>query len=102
MSLTKLSLGGNIPAQGEFSQWHPGWGRENRLNFFTVYIIVLPEYAYNVSPFTVFSNAVYVYRVFDGEYNGSFFNICDSSFTLQEIYVHVYNPDIWVQPVFWK
>jgi hypothetical protein len=37
MSLTKLSLGGNIPAQGEFSQWHPGWGRENRLNFFTVH-----------------------------------------------------------------
>ncbi len=36
MSLTRLSLGGNIPAQGEFSQWHPGWGRENRLNFFTV------------------------------------------------------------------
>ncbi len=30
MSLTKLSLGGNIPGQGEFSQWHPGWGRENR------------------------------------------------------------------------
>ena len=36
MSLSKLSLGGNIPAQGEFSQLHPGWGRENRLNFFTV------------------------------------------------------------------
>ncbi len=32
MSLTKLSLGGNnliFPAQGEFSQWRPGWGREN-------------------------------------------------------------------------
>ncbi len=34
MSLTKLSLGGNnnnnkiIPAQGEFGQLHPGWGRE--------------------------------------------------------------------------
>jgi hypothetical protein len=41
MSLTKLSLGGNIPAQGEFSQWHPGWGRENRLNFFTVQVLIL-------------------------------------------------------------
>ncbi len=29
MSLTKLSLGEIFPAQGEFSQWHPGWGREN-------------------------------------------------------------------------
>ncbi len=37
MSLTKLSLGGKIPAQGEFSQWHPGWGRENGEPFFTVY-----------------------------------------------------------------
>ncbi len=30
MSLTKLSLGGNIkivPGQGEFGKWHPGWGR---------------------------------------------------------------------------
>jgi hypothetical protein len=33
MSLIKLSLGGNnliIPAQGEFGQCHPDWGRENR------------------------------------------------------------------------
>ncbi len=33
MSRTKLSLGGYnliIPAQGEFGQWNPGWGRENR------------------------------------------------------------------------
>jgi hypothetical protein len=40
MSLTKLSLDGNnltIPGQGEFGQWHPGWGRENRKPFFTVY-----------------------------------------------------------------
>jgi hypothetical protein len=37
MSLTKLSLAGNnlsIPDQGEFGQWHPGWGRENRYPFF--------------------------------------------------------------------
>jgi hypothetical protein len=40
MSLIKLSLDGNnliIPVQGEFGQWHPGWGRENRWPFFTVY-----------------------------------------------------------------
>jgi hypothetical protein len=33
MSRTKLSLAGNnliIPGQGEFSMWHPAWGRENR------------------------------------------------------------------------
>ncbi len=33
MSLTKLSLVGiywNIPDQGEFGKWHPGWGRENK------------------------------------------------------------------------
>ncbi len=39
MSLIKLSLGRNnliIPAQGEFDQWHPGWGRENGKTFFTV------------------------------------------------------------------
>ncbi len=32
MSLIKLFLGGNnlvFPAQREFHQWHPGWGREN-------------------------------------------------------------------------
>ncbi len=32
MSLIKLFLGGNnliFPVQGEFDQWHPGWGREN-------------------------------------------------------------------------
>ncbi len=32
MSLIKLFLGGNnlvFPAQREFDQWHPGWGREN-------------------------------------------------------------------------
>ncbi len=41
MSLTKLSLGGNnklFPGYGEFGKWHPGWGRENRLPFFTVYL----------------------------------------------------------------
>jgi len=26
-----------IPAQGEFGEWHPGWGQETRLPFFTVY-----------------------------------------------------------------
>ncbi len=25
-----------IPAKGEFSKWHPGWGREYRKAFFTV------------------------------------------------------------------
>ncbi len=33
MSLTKLSLAGNIsiiPGQGEFGQWHPAWGLENQ------------------------------------------------------------------------
>jgi hypothetical protein len=37
MSFTKLSLAGNnlsIPAQGEFGQGHPGWGRENRKPYF--------------------------------------------------------------------
>ncbi len=32
MSLTKLSLAGNnliVHGQGEFGQWHPGWGWEN-------------------------------------------------------------------------
>ncbi len=32
MSLTNLSLAGNnliFPGQGEFGQWHSGWGREN-------------------------------------------------------------------------
>ncbi len=36
MSLTKLSLTGKnkiIPGQGEFGQWHPGLGRENRESF---------------------------------------------------------------------
>ncbi len=35
MSLTKLSLTGKnwiIPGQWEFGQWHPGWGRENRID----------------------------------------------------------------------
>ncbi len=27
-----------IPGQGEFDRWHPGWGREKWLTFFTVYI----------------------------------------------------------------
>jgi hypothetical protein len=33
MSLTKLSLAWKnliIPGQGEFGQWHPAWGMENR------------------------------------------------------------------------
>jgi hypothetical protein len=37
MSLTKLSLAGKnsiILGQGEFGQWHPAWGRENRKPFF--------------------------------------------------------------------
>jgi hypothetical protein len=25
-----------IPGQGEFGKWHPGWGREKSLTFFTV------------------------------------------------------------------
>ncbi len=36
MSLTKLSLAGNnwvIPGQGEFGQWHPVRGQENRYPF---------------------------------------------------------------------
>ncbi len=42
MSLTKPSLAGNnliIPVLGEFGKWHPGWGRENREPFFTVYTV---------------------------------------------------------------
>ncbi len=38
MSLTKLSLAGNvliILGQGGFGKWHPGWGREIA-NLFTV------------------------------------------------------------------
>jgi hypothetical protein len=45
MWLTKLSLAGNnkiIPGQGEFGQWHPGRGRENRKPFFTVCCKLLP------------------------------------------------------------
>jgi hypothetical protein len=33
MSLTKLSLAGNIliiPGEGELGKLHPGWGQENR------------------------------------------------------------------------
>ncbi len=40
MSLTKPFLAGNnliIPVLGEFSKWHPGWGRENRELLFTVF-----------------------------------------------------------------
>jgi hypothetical protein len=40
MSLIKLSQGGNnliIPSQGELGKLHPGWGRENRKSFITVY-----------------------------------------------------------------
>ncbi len=36
VSLTKLLLAGNnkiFPGQGEFGQWHPGSGRENRETF---------------------------------------------------------------------
>jgi hypothetical protein len=36
MSLTILSLG-RKPAQEEFGKRHPGWGRECRKQFFTVY-----------------------------------------------------------------
>ncbi len=40
MSPTNLSLAGDnhiITGKGEFGKWHPGWGRENRWPFFTVY-----------------------------------------------------------------
>ncbi len=33
MPLPKLSLGGNnltIPGQGEFGNWHPGWGKTTK------------------------------------------------------------------------
>ncbi len=45
MSLTKLSLAGKNYSwpwkvgQGKFGQWHPGWGREYRYTFFTVYLL---------------------------------------------------------------
>jgi hypothetical protein len=39
-----------------------GDGKVYKEPIWSTYIIVLPEYAYNVSPFTVFSNAVYVFR----------------------------------------
>ncbi len=31
-----------IPAQGEFGKWHPGWGRECRKAFFTVWPVKVP------------------------------------------------------------
>ncbi len=31
-----------IPGQGEFGKWHPGWGREYRKAFFTVYLVSYP------------------------------------------------------------
>jgi hypothetical protein len=67
-----------------------GDGKVYKEPIWSTYIIVLPEYAYNVPPFTVFSNAVCICirRVFDGEYNGSFFNICDSSFILPGKYTY--------------
>jgi hypothetical protein len=39
-----------------------GDGKVYKESIWSTYIRVLPEYAYNVSPFTVFSNAVYVFR----------------------------------------
>ncbi len=52
-SLTKLSLVGKsliMPGQGEFGQWHPGWGREKQKPFFYSVCIVLTSGGGQVLP----------------------------------------------------
>jgi hypothetical protein len=53
LSPARMSLAGNnlfIPGQREFSQWHPGWGREKSKTFFYSVGIFVLIYLCNESP----------------------------------------------------